>query len=149
MVETWNGLNKTHQILASGADDVDRISAYKNKKECRTQSSIKLFSSCLISHLVSSHTSSNRSEITQLLCLQSLFVPSSRNKIHISSTCLPLFCNGFYSIRDISWGTRYRSWLRHYTTSREVAVSSPDEVDFFSIYLILPVTQWPWGRLKL
>jgi hypothetical protein len=26
---------------------------------------------------------------------------------------------------------RWRSWLRHYTTSRNVAGSSPDEVDFF------------------
>jgi hypothetical protein len=31
-----------------------------------------------------------------------------------------------------------RSWLRHYATSRKVAGSSPDEVDFFLIYLILP-----------
>jgi hypothetical protein len=28
-------------------------------------------------------------------------------------------------------GTRQRSWLRHYATSRNVAGSSPDEVDFF------------------
>jgi hypothetical protein len=27
--------------------------------------------------------------------------------------------------------TRQRSWLRHYTTSRKVAVSNPEEVDFF------------------
>jgi hypothetical protein len=33
--------------------------------------------------------------------------------------------------------TRKRSWLRHYATSRRVAGSSPDEVDFFLIYLIL------------
>jgi hypothetical protein len=30
-------------------------------------------------------------------------------------------------------GTRYRSWLRHYATSRKVAGSSPDEVDFFNL----------------
>jgi hypothetical protein len=29
--------------------------------------------------------------------------------------------------------TRYRSWLRHYATSRKVAGSSPDEVDFFNL----------------
>jgi hypothetical protein len=32
-----------------------------------------------------------------------------------------------------------RSWLRHYTTSRKIAGSSPNEVvDFFVTYLILP-----------
>jgi hypothetical protein len=35
-------------------------------------------------------------------------------------------------------------WLRHCTTSRKVACSEPDEVnEFFSIYLILPVTLGP------
>jgi hypothetical protein len=29
--------------------------------------------------------------------------------------------------------TRQRSWLRHYATSRKVAGSSPDEVDFFNL----------------
>jgi hypothetical protein len=29
-------------------------------------------------------------------------------------------------------GTRYRTWLRHYATSRKVAGLSPDEVDFFN-----------------
>jgi hypothetical protein len=32
-----------------------------------------------------------------------------------------------------SGGTRLRSWLRHYATSRKVAGSSPDEVDFFNL----------------
>jgi hypothetical protein len=27
--------------------------------------------------------------------------------------------------------TQWRSWLRHYATSRKVTGSSPDEVDFF------------------
>jgi hypothetical protein len=29
-------------------------------------------------------------------------------------------------------GMRYRSWLRYYTTSREVAGSIPDVIEFFS-----------------
>jgi hypothetical protein len=29
-------------------------------------------------------------------------------------------------------GTRYRRWLRHYATSRNVSGSNPDEVDFFN-----------------
>jgi hypothetical protein len=33
------------------------------------------------------------------------------------------------TIRYIS--TRWRSWLKHYATSRKVARSSPDEVNFF------------------
>jgi hypothetical protein len=43
-----------------------------------------------------------------------------------------------YLYTEIVWGTQWRSWLRHYATSRKVAGSSPDDVDFFSIYLILP-----------
>jgi hypothetical protein len=37
---------------------------------------------------------------------------------------------------------------RYYTTSRKVAGSIPDEVDF-STDLILPVALWPCGRLSL
>jgi hypothetical protein len=38
----------------------------------------------------------------------------------------------------------FLSFLRHYATSRKVAESNPDEVDFFfSIYLILPAALWP------
>jgi hypothetical protein len=41
---------------------------------------------------------------------------------------------------NIYWGTRYRSWLRHYATGRKVAGSIPEEVIrfFFSVDLILP-----------
>ena len=39
-------------------------------------------------------------------------------------------------------GTRWRSWLRHCTTNREVAGSIPDGV-------ILPAALWPWAFLSL
>jgi hypothetical protein len=31
------------------------------------------------------------------------------------------------------WGTLQSSWLRHYATSRKVAVSCPDWVDYFQL----------------
>jgi len=37
------------------------------------------------------------------------------------------------------WGTRWRSWLRHYATSRRVTGSIPDGV----IHIILPAALWP------
>jgi hypothetical protein len=30
-------------------------------------------------------------------------------------------------------GAQWRSWLRHYATSRKIAGSSPDEVDFYNL----------------
>jgi hypothetical protein len=34
---------------------------------------------------------------------------------------------------DAFWGTRLRSWLRQYATSRKVAGARLDEADFFSL----------------
>jgi hypothetical protein len=34
-------------------------------------------------------------------------------------------------------------------TMLQVVRSSPDEMDFLSIYLILPAALWLWGRLSL
>jgi hypothetical protein len=33
--------------------------------------------------------------------------------------------------------TNVEQWLRHYATSRKAVASRPDEMNFFSIYLIL------------
>jgi hypothetical protein len=50
--------------------------------------------------------------------------------LHYINLLLADFKNKF--IRISCRGTRYRSWLRHYATSRKVANSYPDEViDFF------------------
>jgi hypothetical protein len=68
--------------------------------------------------------------------------PKSPENVYVSDK-FSLNTGMFYLRR-----TRYRSWLRHYATSRKVPDSSPDEVDF-SIYLSLPAAPWPWGRLSL
>jgi hypothetical protein len=45
-----------------------------------------------------------------------------------------MYNNWLYFIPCRNGGTRYRSWLRHYATSRKVAESkNPDEVDFFNL----------------
>jgi hypothetical protein len=76
------------------------------------------------------------------LCLILKF-HSSRSKYARSFNRTNTAKAGSKSTRDIdtyphfpllshSWGTRYRTWLRHYATSRKVANSIPDEViEFF------------------
>jgi hypothetical protein len=44
--------------------------------------------------------------------------------------------------------SQVRSWLRHYATSRKVAGSNPNEVNFFN-WPILPAALWPCSRLSL
>jgi hypothetical protein len=46
----------------------------------------------------------------------------------------PLISLSLYQITILPfiWGTRYRSWLRHYATSRKVAGSITDVTEFFS-----------------
>jgi hypothetical protein len=39
----------------------------------------------------------------------------------------------YFNIRVSLEGMRWRSWLRHYATSRKVAGSIPDEVEFFNL----------------
>jgi hypothetical protein len=55
---------------------------------------------------------------------------------------------GNYIMYHLNWGHAVASWLSHYATSRKVAGSSPDEVDFLTDE-ILPSALWPWGRLSL
>ena len=42
------------------------------------------------------------------------------------------------------WNARWRSWLRHFATSRKVAGSIPDGVTTIFNDIILPAAQWPW-----
>jgi hypothetical protein len=41
--------------------------------------------------------------------------------------------NDILKILTLVRGTRWRNWLRYYATSRKVAGSNPDEVDFFNL----------------
>jgi hypothetical protein len=46
---------------------------------------------------------------------------------------LKILANTLLIIVYYNLGMEQRSWLKHYTTSRNVAVSSPDEVEFFQL----------------
>jgi hypothetical protein len=53
-----------------------------------------------------------------------------------------------YLIQFCKHFSYYVLYLGHHATSRKVARSSPDEVDF-SVDLIVPAALWPCGRLSL
>jgi len=71
----------------------------------------------------------------------------------ITSFQLPLFfCpiagskNLFFSLgAPAQWGTRWRSWLRHCSTSRKVSGLFPLESLEFFTDIIFPAAPWPWG----
>jgi len=48
-----------------------------------------------------------------------------------------------------TWGTGWRSWLRHCATSWKVAGSIPSSVTGIFIDIILQIALWPWGWLRL
>jgi hypothetical protein len=68
------------------------------------------------------------------------FMPYIINYIIITTLC-HRYCSGARDFKFIfifihiieNMCTRWRSLLRHYATSRKVASSSPDEVDFFQL----------------
>jgi hypothetical protein len=52
-------------------------------------------------------------------------------------------------LQDLETGSRQRSWLIHYATSRKVAGSTPDRSLDFLINLTFPAPLWPCARLSL
>jgi hypothetical protein len=68
--------------------------------------------------------------------LQPTRIGDSQNRVRHGD----IFC--FFYLFE---GTRWRSWLRHWTSSRKLAVSIPDRV----IDIILLAALNPWGRLSL
>jgi hypothetical protein len=56
--------------------------------------------------------------------------------------CDPGLRGGKPTNNRLKYGTIYRNWLRHYYTSRKVACSRPNEVNFYT-YLILPAALGP------
>jgi hypothetical protein len=51
-------------------------------------------------------------------------------------------------MHELSRGTRYRSWLRHYDASRKVRLSIPDEVEYPPPHPNPSSRTRPWGLLS-
>jgi hypothetical protein len=75
------------------------------------------------------------------LAITSRLLPSKSFPVHRSSAILT-----FDTIYSRYW---QHQGLRHYATSRKVAVRFPIRSPDFSVHLILPAAPWLWGRLSL
>jgi hypothetical protein len=94
------------------------------------------YSLCHISHAAKKASLGQ----TWLKCFSKLHIRVQSIKVS-NCFCLKINCEKarrkesffFQLVIPQKWGTRWRSWLRHYATSRKVAGLSPDEVVSFNL----------------